>query len=465
MIVLRIKIGVSDKDVIPACRHLVFTEPNGAQSTYIVQTVVEDFGDNPRWGHSCLHVFNHNGKRARSPSPEPRAPPQPSNYLPSSTAPPNPIQSNPITHLPPHTTSLQIQLPRPPFPLSYTPYLTGTASSEVNLTNILLPTPTPTLTQAMLPTNTQPSSSDPLPYLLTQSSPIPTPPLLSTYIPAPVQSNTSSLAIQSVEVPATEEPIPDPDLPIPGSDMPISVPEAPLPQPAALIPIPEIPLPEPAIPVPEEAIPIPVIPIPNPVPIALIPEIIIQPVPVNAVIAAPAPAAPAYAVNVANPKPAPARVPAPANAVPAPAAPAIAVNAAIQDPAPPRVPAPVSAPQTEEEIRHSLRLKLKGGSSKPRRGGRGGSSSGIPILSEFPYPSLSDQEIISLFEISGLKLGDSLDQKLTVVKHLRSLSRTRFQNACTEIISSRAPDAIAPILDIGQSILNTLPEDSPHSHD
>lgn len=109
---------------------------------------------------------------------------------------------------------------------------------------------------------------------------------------------------------------------------------------------------------------------------------------------------------------------------------------------------------------------MKGGSGKPRRGGRAGcSSSGIPILTEFPYPSLTDQEIISLFEISGLKLGDTLDQKLRVVKHLRTLSRARFQSTCTEVISSRAPDATIPILDIGQPILNTNPNDSTSSHD
>lgn len=48
MIVLRLKIGVSDKDVIPACKHLVFTETTGEEATYIVQTMVEDFGDTPR---------------------------------------------------------------------------------------------------------------------------------------------------------------------------------------------------------------------------------------------------------------------------------------------------------------------------------------------------------------------------------------------------------------------------------
>lgn len=62
MIALRMKIGVSDKDVILACRHLVFTDTNGAQKSYTIQTVVADYGDLPRWGHSRLQVFNNNGK-------------------------------------------------------------------------------------------------------------------------------------------------------------------------------------------------------------------------------------------------------------------------------------------------------------------------------------------------------------------------------------------------------------------
>lgn len=68
--------------------------------------------------------------------------------------------------------------------------------------------------------------------------------------------------------------------------------------------------------------------------------------------------------------------------------------------------------------------------------------------------------MVNLYEVSGLSLGDTIDHKLQAVKHLRTLSRARFQSACSEILSSRAPDATLPILEIGQTILNTTPDDN-----
>lgn len=133
MIALRLKIGVSDKEVIPACRHLIFTDTNGAQANFTIQTIVEDFGDLPRWGYSRMHVFNNNGKRTRSPSPIRSQPPpligsgpgtdpgassssfftQPLQFLPSNPSNPNP--TNPIHFAqPPHLNAQSLPTINPP---------------------------------------------------------------------------------------------------------------------------------------------------------------------------------------------------------------------------------------------------------------------------------------------------------------------------------------------------------------
>lgn len=128
------------------------------------------------------------------------------------------------------------------------------------------------------------------------------------------------------------------------------------------------------------------------------------------------------------------------------------------------VPAPQEAAGDLEETRYSLRLKmkeLKGGSSKTK-GSKTNSSSGNYILDQFPYVNLSDQEIISLFEVSGLCLGSSPTDKLRVVNHLKNLSRSRFSAACADIIPSRPS---APLVDISDVLLSISSEASTNPHD
>lgn len=124
-------------------------------------------------------------------------------------------------------------------------------------------------------------------------------------------------------------------------------------------------------------------------------------------------------------------------------------------------PAPVVQPEGhQEEPRHSLCLKMKelsGGASKSHKGGTSNSSSGNAILQHFPYVNLSDLEIISLFEVRDLSLGTSSEEKLRVVAHLKSLSRTRFSSACSDLISTRPP---IPPVDISHNIL-AIPPKSP----
>lgn len=71
MRVLRLKIGVPDKEVIPSCRHLIFTYANGTHDSYFLQILVEDTISFAPWGHLRGQIFQTR-KRARSSSPPPR---------------------------------------------------------------------------------------------------------------------------------------------------------------------------------------------------------------------------------------------------------------------------------------------------------------------------------------------------------------------------------------------------------
>lgn len=81
LVLTRIKIAVPNKEVIPACQNLVFTDENGATSTYLVLTMVEDDDSDQPWGYFRTQLFSLNRKRQRSPSPPPPPPPKPFNPI------------------------------------------------------------------------------------------------------------------------------------------------------------------------------------------------------------------------------------------------------------------------------------------------------------------------------------------------------------------------------------------------
>lgn len=220
-----------------------------------------------------------------------------------------------------------------------------------------------------------------------------------------------------------------------------------------MLPLPDQPLPD---------IASPQVPVPNPpgdieAPIPPLPPII------PAVQAPPdAPQVdPAVPVVQVHPE-APLHTPDPDAPVMDPPAPVMDPLAPVMDP-----PAPVPPHRGQgadsDETRHSLRLKLKdtqGGTSKNKRGNRN-TTSGTDIIQQFPYVNLSDKEIISLFEVSGLGLGSSFEDKLKVVQHLRLLSRSRFSTACSDLVATKSPDLFAtppPSLDISSTILDISPE-------
>lgn len=100
--------------------------------------------------------------------------------------------------------------------------------------------------------------------------------------------------------------------------------------------------------------------------------------------------------------------------------------------------------------------ELTGG---PNRRVRGGSTSGNNLIQQFPYINLSDHEIIELFEVSGLSLRHTIEEKLKVVAHLKTLSNSRFSSACADLIPKRPP---IPPVDLSEIILS-INNESPNS--
>lgn len=71
LILTRIKIAVPDKEVIPSCRNLIFTDENGIHSTHLITTIVEDDDLTHPWGLYRNQFYSLSHKRQRSPLPPP----------------------------------------------------------------------------------------------------------------------------------------------------------------------------------------------------------------------------------------------------------------------------------------------------------------------------------------------------------------------------------------------------------
>lgn len=76
------------------------------------------------------------------------------------------------------------------------------------------------------------------------------------------------------------------------------------------------------------------------------------------------------------------------------------------------------------------------------RGGRGGRgvaaqpSTGIvpSFTMNFSFVEYTDDELISLFEVTGFFLGDSLDSKRIVINYIRGLQKDRFDSVLSDIL-------------------------------
>lgn len=173
LVLTRIKIAVPDKEVIPACRNLIFTDEQGVATTYLIQTIVEDEDPSPPWGHSRSQVFNTTGKRPRSPSPEPQRSPSPLpnpiisfqpvrlhlNNIPSSSAQTVPVNLNPIL----------LSHPEIPIPTPSHPPIHLLNPSPDHPTSQELPVPNP------VPVEQPPNQEIPIPLALPPIPEIPVP--------------------------------------------------------------------------------------------------------------------------------------------------------------------------------------------------------------------------------------------------------------------------------------------------
>lgn len=380
LIAFRLKIGVPDKEVISACRRLIFTDPKGKTHSHIVQIQVED-SEIPHWGSTRHPVFDASFIRESSISPQP-SDIHSDNFL--SLAPP--VEPNPLL----------VDLN------SYPENDTNTSNN--NFLDLLF------------------SNNNGVPSHLNDfSSHIPDTPLpdiASPQIPPPLLPQPNTQPINQIQM----IPIPDPIQPIP----------IPIPEPIQMIPIPE-----PIQPIPIQAPPLNDPEINPQAPLEGEPQ---EMVPMEAAVP------PVDQVGqLQGPIPAPLEHP----------------PAAIADQPP--APQVQAAPEMEtEETRHSLRLKVNRTGGPTRTRGRQGSSSGTTIIQQFPYINLTDQEIISLFEVSGMCLGHNLEEKLKVVSHLRLLSRSRFSDTCMDLIPKIPP---IPPIDISSVILSIEPESTIVSND
>ena len=86
-----------------------------------------------------------------------------------------------------------------------------------------------------------------------------------------------------------------------------------------------------------------------------------------------------------------------------------------------------SATSSTEETRNSLRVKLNQmvGATEAPAGGSDltkppvKAKTGIQFLiDQFPYSSLSDLDVVNLYDISGFKLGDNLEDSIQIVLEL-----------------------------------------------
>ena len=90
---------------------------------------------------------------------------------------------------------------------------------------------------------------------------------------------------------------------------------------------------------------------------------------------------------------------------------------------------------SKEEPRNSLRVKLNqmvgakevkevpGGPVKSTGKAKTGTNF---LIDQFPYSFLSDLDLVKLYDVSGFKLGDTLEDSITIVQSIRSLSKPKL---------------------------------------
>lgn len=253
LVALRMKIGVSDKEVISACRRLLFTDPAGTTHSHIVQIQVED-SEPPLWGTTRLPVFDATFIREGSVSPQPSAAMSnnilslaPLVIVPHPTPQPLLVDLNSFpedAHSFPNTNFLDSLFPNP----------NGMTFMNHNAFSIPLPnTPLPDIAspQNPLPLSNQ---SDILPLVTDQAPPLQALPEHNPHAPQPEESaiidNLEPHPILQ-EIPQVPDPQPPVQLDQPQApQLQLDQPPAPLPQ-LQLVPPLQLQLDQPPAPLPQ----------------------------------------------------------------------------------------------------------------------------------------------------------------------------------------------------------------------
>lgn len=71
-----------------------------------------------------------------------------------------------------------------------------------------------------------------------------------------------------------------------------------------------------------------------------------------------------------------------------------------------------------------------------RKQGESSSDSGIPLISRFPYSRLTGDQIIRLFSVYQITLGNSLTDSYNIIESIQQMDRCNFEVAIKNILGS-----------------------------
>lgn len=93
-----------------------------------------------------------------------------------------------------------------------------------------------------------------------------------------------------------------------------------------------------------------------------------------------------------------------------------------------------------KDLRRSLRMQAQGDAdsimskARKRKAGEGSSSSGIPLISRFPYFRLTIEQVINLFNVYQIRLGNSVDDSHIIISSIRHMDRQHFELVIQQLL-------------------------------
>ena len=109
--------------------------------------------------------------------------------------------------------------------------------------------------------------------------------------------------------------------------------------------------------------------------------------------------------------------------------------------------------------RRSLRFTVKGDNepilSKAQRRKQDSSSShtGIQLLNSFPYSRLTVEQIVDLFRVYQISLGNNLDDCRIIIANIQQLDRARFEIVIKNLLSQPRKEHQLAVLDLQQLVV------------